>query len=185
MRRATTHLLFAAATLACGAFAADQALQLHRLERIRQAVAAANTTNTATATTAADIPEARLAQALALARAGQHDAALAIYNSLIQPGRNDALRQTAQYNLGNLLLRKARASAADDAFAAQALTELAKQRYRDVLRAQPDDWDARYNLERALWLAPEIQDMFGAETDDMPKELLRIKVPSLPPGDLP
>lgn len=179
MRRGTIHLLFAAAALACGAFAADHALQLHQLGRIRQAVAAAN------ADTAADIPEARLAQALALACAGRHDAALAIYDGLIQPGRIDALGQTARFNLGNMLLRKARASATDDAFAAQALLELAKQRYRDVLRAQPDDWDARYNLERALWLAPEIQDMFGAETDDMPKELLRVKVPSLPPGDLP
>ena len=70
-------------------------------------------------------------------------------------------------------------------FQAQALVELAKQRYRDLLRADPGDWDARYNLERALWLAPEAQDVFGAETDDMPKELLRIKVPGLPPGDLP
>jgi hypothetical protein len=30
------------------------------------------------------------------------------------------------------------------------LVELAKQRYRDLLRAEPQDWDARYNLERAL-----------------------------------
>jgi len=30
--------------------------------------------------------------------------------------------------------------------------------YRDVLREDPQDWDARYNLERALWLSPEYDD---------------------------
>src|SRR6218665_2362765 len=97
MTRGTIHLLFGAAARAWGALAADQALQLHQRGRIRQAVAAAN------ADTAADIPEARLAQALALARAGRHDAAPAIYDGLIQPGRIDALRPTARANPGNQL----------------------------------------------------------------------------------
>ncbi|MDR3380515.1 MxaK protein [Cupriavidus basilensis] len=181
MRRRTIHLAFAVAAVAFGALAAAQAIQLRKAARINQAVASAK----ANASAAADVPEARLAQAGALAEAGQHDAALAVYNSLIQRGRTDALGQAALFNLGNMFLRNARETAANDAFQAQALVELAKQRYRDLLRADPGDWDARYNLERALWLAPEAQDVFGAETDDMPKELLRIKVPGLPPGDLP
>jgi len=36
--------------------------------------------------------------------------------------------------------------------------ELAKQAYRDVLRAEPHDWDARFNLERALRLLPDAED---------------------------
>ena len=38
------------------------------------------------------------------------------------------------------------------------LLELAKQGYRDVLRDDPQQWDARYNLERALRLAPEAEE---------------------------
>ncbi|MFS8979145.1 tetratricopeptide repeat protein [Cupriavidus necator] len=180
MRRRTVHLAFAAAALAFGALAADQALQLRKATRINQAVASANAD-----AVPSDVPEARLAQANALAHAGRYDAALEAYNSLIQRGPTSAVGQAALFNLGNMLLRQGRETAANDAFQAQALVELAKQRYRDLLRANPDDWDARYNLERALRLAPEVQDVFGAETDDMPKERLRIKVPGLPPGDLP
>jgi mxaK protein len=35
------------------------------------------------------------------------------------------------------------------------MLEQAKERYRELLRIDAGDWDARYNLERALWLAPE------------------------------
>ena len=33
------------------------------------------------------------------------------------------------------------------------------------LRERPDDWEARYNLERALWLAPEIEQAAAAEDE--------------------
>ncbi len=180
MRRRTIHLAFAAAALVSGALAAGEALQLRKAMRINQAAASADADSAASG-----VREARLAQANALSRAGRHDAALAAYNSLIQRDRLDAVGQAALFNLGNMLLRQGCETSTRDAFQAQALVELAKARYRDLLRANPGDWDARYNLERALWLAPEVQDMFGAETDDMPKERLRIKVPGLPPGDLP
>ena len=41
------------------------------------------------------------------------------------------------------------------------LLELAKVGYREVLRDNPAHWDARYNLERTLRLAPE-----GDQPDD-------------------
>jgi mxaK protein len=47
------------------------------------------------------------------------------------------------------------------------LVELAKRNYRLLLRETPADWDARYNLERALWLAPESAQEIA---DDEPPE---------------
>ena len=36
------------------------------------------------------------------------------------------------------------------------LVELAKTSYRDLLQLQPQHWDAKYNLERALQLFPDV-----------------------------
>ncbi|MDO9314605.1 MAG: MxaK protein, partial [Burkholderiaceae bacterium] len=38
------------------------------------------------------------------------------------------------------------------------LIELAKETYRELLRADPDNWAARYNLERAQRLLPDPDD---------------------------
>ena len=72
------------------------------------------------------------------------------------------LARAARYNAGNIHLRQAltlnqsRGGAAFGALITPA--ELAKQAYRDVLRAEPRDWDARFNLERALRLLPDAED---------------------------
>jgi mxaK protein len=98
-------------------------------------------------------PEARLARAVALSRL-DYDGALAAYKSIIQSNRED-LHRIALYDLGNLNLRQAVQYGLADEAQSLPLTELAKQSYRDLLRRDPTDWDARYNLERALRLAPE------------------------------
>jgi len=64
------------------------------------------------------------------------------------------------------------------------LVELAKQRYRDLLRAEPQDWDARYNLERALRVAPEEQES-AAEENNQPVERRSVSLRGMTPGDLP
>ena len=51
---------------------------------------------------------------------------------------------------------------------ALALIELAKENYRQLLRRDPDAWDARYTLERAQRLVPEPE-----QVDDAPPELNR------------
>jgi mxaK protein len=99
--------------------------------------------------------DVRLAQAKALAASGKFWAALSLYRQIIANG-TPASRATARFNEGNLLLREAIAlhSAGDDA-RAQPLLQLAKESYRQVLREQPMEWDAKYNLELALRWAPE------------------------------
>jgi mxaK protein len=48
------------------------------------------------------------------------------------------------------------------------MIELAKEGYREILRANPADWAARYNLERAQRLVPDPD-----ELDEAPPELNR------------
>jgi mxaK protein len=93
-----------------------------------------------------------------------YDGALAAYKAIIQSDRED-LRRIALYDLGNLHLHHA--LKVEDESQALPLIELAKQSYRDLLRKDPTDWDARYNLERALRLAPEDDD---ADEDNGPPD---------------
>ena len=105
-------------------------------------------------------PELRFAQAHALAQSqaasAARDAALNRYRALQSDAR---LGTAARFNSANLLVRQAievRASAQPGQ--AIALLELAKEYYRDVLRDDPSNWDARYNLERAQRLQPDPDD---------------------------
>jgi mxaK protein len=54
------------------------------------------------------------------------------------------------------------------------MIEQAKARYRALLRVAPDDWDARYNLERALRLVPETQEAMDA-SDSATKHDVRLR----------
>ena len=153
MRRRTGHAIFAAASVALAVLVAVQWLRLAQAERVNRAIALA----AQPAAVDRALPEARYAHAIALARAGRYEEALAAQKAFVQ-AEHGGLRRAMQYDLGNLHLREALRRGASDPDAALPLVELAKQSYRDVLRADPDDWDARYNLERALALAPEADD---------------------------
>ena len=150
-RRLVVHLGFAAAALGCAVPAALQAWRIAQAQGVNRAIAQATDPGAA----AADFAEARFAHALALARAGRYDAALAAYRKFAQAERGP-LGPAAFYNLGNLHLHEALKNGPARAAESLPLVELAKQAYRDALRADPADWDARYNLERALGLAPEV-----------------------------
>jgi mxaK protein len=152
MRRRTIHSAFAVIALTCAAVAGYQAVRLQQASRVNASIAGATPMNGDSS-----IPEAQFAHALALSRAGEPEAALKAYKALVQGNRPD-LRVAALFNLGNLHMREAEKNLAQDPTQSLPLIELAKQSYRDVLRSQPSDWDARYNLERALQLAPEVED---------------------------
>ena len=105
-------------------------------------------------------PELRFANAHALAQAqaasAARDAALNRYRALQGDPRVGA---AARYNGANLLVRQAvEVHASTQPGQAIALLELAKEAYREVLRADPAHWDARYNLERAQRLLPDPDD---------------------------
>lgn len=97
--------------------------------------------------------EVRFARALALGKKGERQAALSAYREIDQAS---TLWAAARYNSGNLLLAEALAL---DEKTAQGqripLIELAKESYREVLRADPGHWDARFNYERAQRLLPD------------------------------
>lgn len=102
-------------------------------------------------------PEERFAAAWQQAASGATDTALQRYGTL---HGDDALGRAARYNGANLLLRQAIAlREGQHPGQALAFVELAKEQYREVLRTDPEDWDARYNLERAQRLVPEPEEV--------------------------
>ena len=159
MRRRHGHLAFGVVALAVAAVTLEQAWRLREADRVNTAISAATASRQ-------DLraPEAQFARAVAFARGGEYDEALAAYKAILQVGRKD-LREAALYDLGNLNLRQALKNGVEDASESLPLIELAKQNYRDALREQPEDWDARYNLERALRLAPEAADAAAEEPE--------------------
>lgn len=100
--------------------------------------------------------ELRFAHASGLAQRQQHEAAIDAYR-LLQG--DDPLGQAARYNAANHLLLQALVLR-ESPLPGQALPliELAKSGYREVLRVDPQQWDARYNLERAQRLQPDPDD---------------------------
>lgn len=101
-------------------------------------------------------PPLRLAHARRLAEQGELEAALKLFRGL---HAETPLGRRARYNSATVLLLQAQAvRAGPQPGQAIPLIELAKELYREVLRAEPDDWDARYNLERAQRMLPDPQD---------------------------
>ncbi len=120
--------------------------------------------------------EARFAQAWHLARGGDLQRSLAIYQE-IATTQASPLAGAARYNMGNLFFGEAlRARKQEDEHAALPYLELAKQANRDTLRAEPGRYEARYNLERALRLLPE----GGGSGED---EVRQLSMPSSSAGN--
>lgn len=190
MKTRHCHPLFALAALVA-AIALGRAwherADAARADAAIAAIATAPSATRAAPTTGADLPakafehaaaigdrRLRLAWAQALERAGRLDDAAKLHATLIDRTRLDDLGAAALFNLGNAYLRTGiRLTGHGDGSERTAMLELAKQRYRDLLRLRPYDWEARYNLERALRLAPEDSEA-GSAAHDGPTEQRRI-----------
>jgi mxaK protein len=100
-------------------------------------------------------PEALMAHAAALDAQGDFEGALSAYKRIEEQTGNPYAKDAA-YNASTIYLKRA-IGAGGPAADPQTipLVELAKEGYRSLLRNDPEDWDARYNLDRALRLLPE------------------------------
>jgi mxaK protein len=125
-----------------------------RLVQARRFNAAVDDTNVAAQPVSREQPSAMLfARAWRAAKADRFEEALALYTAAAADPQRTA---QASYNAGNLHLRQALALAERNALAQTPQpAEMAKRMFRIALRADPAFWPARYNLERALRLAPE------------------------------
>ena len=89
------------------------------------------------------------------------------------------LQTHIKYNLANLYFREAlrmRETGSNDL--AMPLIELAKQNYKEILRIDDNNWDAKFNLELALILAPEMDPADALEErnpEHSPRALTTIK----------
>lgn len=96
------------------------------------------------------------AQAYAAHEQGEYQAARILYGRL-EHSDDASLRLAAQFNMGNTYLQQAgEVDIEKESDLALPLIELAKVSYRDVLRDDSQHWDAKFNLELALQLSPDI-----------------------------
>lgn len=149
-RRLATIAVLAMLTLAVGYDGYRLASDI-RFNRAR--ASGSNTEN------AAGDPYRQMAQAYDLQERMAFEQAVKAYAG-IDARSGSPLQLLIKYNLANLYFRRAlelRESGDDDL--AMPLIELAKQNYKEILRADSTDWDAKYNLELALVLAPETDEV--------------------------
>lgn len=166
-RRWRSRLALLALAVAC-AGALESAWRWHEARRISRAIAVWRAgAASSTEALAQREPVLMLARAIRYGLQERHEEAADLFHYVAGQGSAD-LQAAAAYGLGNLYLRRALAQAdGGEPARAQAEAELAKDAYRSALRLQPDDWDAKYQLELAHRLAPEFEQVeSGSEPPD-------------------
>lgn len=97
------------------------------------------------------------AKARQLDGAGDHQEAIRLYSAILHT-EDKALRGRVFHNLGTIYLREAaklwNARGVLEYARVNTLIELTKENYREALRLDPDNWDARHNLEYAYRITP-------------------------------
>ena len=103
-----------------------------------------------------DTLRGRLARAHRLHSGGRTREAIDAYGAIGAESEPE-LRKVQYFNLANLYLERAvELERADELQPAISLVELAKQNYREILATDPEHWDSRHNLSRALEMLPDI-----------------------------
>ncbi|MCX7092549.1 MAG: MxaK protein [Methylobacter sp.] len=113
----------------------------------------------------------------------RYDEALSTLSLVMDKG-DQKFQAKARYNLGNLYLEQAIQQVKDTHInEALPLLGLAKQSYRQSLALDSGNWDAKYNLEVAMRLLPEMDrvDMPDDEPTNQ-KSQLWTTVPGFPRG---
>lgn len=107
--------------------------------------------------TDATAPAFVFAKAHAIALAGDRQEALRLYGTILNRG-DGQLRARVRYNLGTLYLRDAaelwNAQGVLEYIRVNTLVAAAKENFREALRIDPGNWNARYNLEYAYRITP-------------------------------
>ena len=188
IRRRHAHLAFSLLCASLVSALAWQAWQLHRTEQLITGLASVPNTLASEEFVPSrgdeQNPAIQLALGSAFANGGALTEAEALLGKLISNTEDPQIRVGAQYNLANLYLREALGSNTPISSDTRPMVELAKQRYRDLLTETPGHWPARYNLERALRLAPEGSDREGDDRID-PVKSVNVIVPGFEKKDLP
>jgi len=193
--RSIRHSLLWAALAACLLLAAVQTAHLYRILTTNQAIGA---WTAAAAGQSAETPdnepdryaavELQLAYADYLSGKRRYDQTLAVLSRIVELGAEDKddarLQARIRYNLGNLYLSQALAEIETGRLnQAVPLLTLAKQAYRQALAADDGFWDAKFNLETAMRLLPELERISPATDDDAarPSEMWT-SLPGFPRG---
>jgi mxaK protein len=147
------RLVVGGAALALLAAVAIDGSRLLRALEYNRVIDAAETAGAVDATAARPPASTLFVRAHAAAQARRPADALALYQAASRDARYTV---AAQYNLGNLHLREAMALQERNELQDNPQpVELAKRHFRAALHADPSHWPSKYNLERALQLAPE------------------------------
>ena len=188
IKRRYVHLAFCLICISLVGALAWQAWQLQRTKQLITGLAsvpqALSSEELSVSEGDKQSPAIQLALGSALANGGNMAEAEALLSKLISNTEDQEVRAGAQYNLANLYLREALDGDNQISSKTRPMVELAKQRYRDLLAEIPGHWSARYNLERALRLAPEGSDREGDERID-PVKSVNVIVPGFDKKDLP
>ena len=184
MKRSTIHLFFAGIAVCLLLPALWQAYKVYNSQRIVNAInqVPESLTEYDPELTSTAHPGVLLEVASALSAGGEFEAAESLYVQLANQQQTTPLGYASQFNLANLYLRE---GLRKDIPGAQQrpLLGIAKQRYRDLLLVNPDDWDARVNLEIALRAAPELTD--NGNSKGPPIKSVNVIVPDFTLKDLP
>jgi len=124
------------------------------------------------------------AKALRLERSGEPQEALRLYTGILDRS-DERLREQVHYNLGTLYLREAaalwNAKGVLEYVRVNTLVALAKEQLQKALRLNPDNWDARFNLEYAHRITPPAKERDKADWHGA-KPSVFATVPTIPGG---
>lgn len=184
MKRSTVHLLFTIITACLLLLTLWHGYKRYTMQSVVAAINEIPETliEHNPAVTAKAHPGVMLKTANALSAGGEFEAAESVYVQLADQQQNSPLGYAARFNLANHYLNQGLRSDLPGE-QKRPLLGIAKQRYRDLLLANPDDWDARVNLEYALRAAPEISNR--EEEKGPPIKSVDVIVPDFTLKDLP